>query len=225
MPACTTPNSVVTFLPGYYDDAAALTAMMKGDSACRHSTWWFKPGTYYFDFHNTTNPLLESAENVWTVDDGTLVAGTPVDASGAAVPAPAVPAAIPGACATPTNGASAGVQFIFGGSSRLEVGSGKAELCGSYSTTKPPIAVYGMTSGSETSTSEALRPTGVSLLSKFGLTATPSRLGTVDGVAASWKSTVAGDSAPITLSGYSQAGAIPAGSVLESAELQGDSPA
>lgn len=214
MPACTTPSSVVTFLPGYYDDAAALSAMMKGDSACRNSTWWFKPGTYYFDFHNTTNPLLASAENIWTVNDGTLVAGTPTSGT------VAVPTAIPGACVSPTSGASAGVQFIFGGSSRLVVGEGKAELCGTYSTSKPPIAIYGMTSGSETSTSEALRPTAVSLLSKFGLSATPSRLATVDGVAATWKSTTAGDSAALTLSGYNQAGAIPPGSVLESAELK-----
>lgn len=107
MPACTTPNSVVTFLPGYYDDAAALSSMMKGDSACRNSTWWFKPGTYYFDFHNTSNPLLPAAEDVWTLDDGTLVAGTPVNPTGAAIPAPAVPAGVPGACANPTSGASA----------------------------------------------------------------------------------------------------------------------
>lgn len=112
------------------------------------------------------------------------------------------------------------MQFIFGGDSRLAVDGGKAELCGTYSASKPPVAVYGLTSGAETVSSDVLKPTAVSLLSKFGLSATPARLGAVDGVAASWKSTVANESAGVTLSGYNQAGAIPVGSVLESADLK-----
>lgn len=219
LPACTTPNSVVRFTPGYYDDAAGLSAMMNGTSPCHDSTWWFKPGTYYFDFHNTSNPLL-SGDNTWTVQDGTLVAGTPVSPAGSVVAAPAVPAAIPGSCASPLSGGSAGAQFIFGGSSRLAVEAGKAEICGSYSASKPPVAVYGLTTGSETASSEVLRPTAVSLLSKFGLSATPARLGTVDGQAASWKSATVNDTAGLTLNGYNQAGALPIGSVLETAELK-----
>ena len=203
LPACTTPNSLVTFIPGYYDDAEGLSRMMSATSPCHHSTWWFKPGTYYFDFHNSSNPLL-SGNNTWTVEAGNLIAGTTAGTS----------------CVSPLAGTAPGVQFIFGGSSRLAVEGGKAEICGTYSASKPPIAVYGLTSGSETSTSEALRPTAVSLLSKFGLSATPSRLSTVDGIAATWKSTTANDTAGLTLNGYSQAGAIPVGSVLESAELQ-----
>jgi type II secretory pathway pseudopilin PulG len=219
LPACTTPNSVVTFTPGYYDDADGLSTMMGATSPCHHSTWWFKPGAYYFDFHNTTNPLL-AGTNTWTVATGTLVAGAPVNAAGAVIAAPPVPATVPGSCASPLGGSSTGVQFIFGGTSRLAVESGKAELCGSYSASKPPIAAYGLTSGSETVSSDVLKPTAVSLLSKFGLSATPGRLGTVDGQAASWKSTVVNDTAGLTLSGYNQAGAIPVGSVLESAELK-----
>ncbi|WP_026163445.1 hypothetical protein [Kribbella catacumbae] len=203
LPACTTPNSVVSFIPGYYDDAEGLSTMMSGTSPCRHSTWWFKPGVYYFDFHNTSNPLL-SGDNTWTVNSGTLVAGTPAG----------------GSCVSPMAGTAPGVQFIFGGSSRLAVEGGQAEICGTYSASKPPVAVHGLTIGSETSTGEVLRPTAVSLLSKFGLSATPSRLSTVDGVAATWKSTTANDTAGLTLNGYNQAGTIPVGSVLESAELQ-----
>ncbi|MFI5712336.1 hypothetical protein [Kribbella sp. NPDC051620] len=220
-PPCTTPDSLVTFTPGYYDDANALTQMMATTSPCHHSTWWFKPGTYYFDFHNTTNPLL-TGTNTWTMAAGTLVAGTPVNPAGAALPAPPVPASIPGACASPTSsgGAAAGVQFIFGGNSRLAVDGGKAELCGTYSASEPPIAVYGLTSGSEAVSSDVLKPTAVSLLSNFGLSATPGRLGVADGVAATWKSTVVSESAGLTLSGYNPAGAIPIGSVLESADLK-----
>lgn len=208
LPACTTPNSVVAFLPGYYDDAVGLSVMMKSDSACHGSTWWFKPGVYYFDFHNESNPLLDGGDNVWTVDGGNLVGGT---LSG-------------GSCASPLDGATGGVQFVFGGDSRLVVKSGKAELCGSYSSTKPPIALRGLTSGAEPSVdfagASALKPTAVSLVSKFGLTATPSRLSAVDGVAATWKSSVADDTAPVTINGFAPPDPIPAGSVLASAALK-----
>lgn len=207
LPACTTPGAVVTFLPGYYDDAVGLTSLMRSDSPCRGSTWWFKPGDYYFDFHNTQNPLLDSGSHAWTIDSGTLVGGTRTGT-------------VPGACASPLDGAAAGVRFVFGGDSRLVVKGGQAELCGTYSATQPPIAVQGLSSGAETVTALDRRPTIVSLLSKFGLSATPARLSAVDGVAASWKSGVAGDSAPLTLGGYSQGGAIPVGSVLESAALK-----
>jgi hypothetical protein len=223
LPACTTANSVVTFLPGYYDDAVGLSRMMKGDSSCHGSTWWFKPGSYYFDFHNTTNPLLDTGSHVWTIDDGNLVAGTPVNAAGSPVAAPPVPAVIPGSCASPLTGATGGVQFVFGGDSRLEVGGGRAELCGSYSSSSPPVALYGLTAGvaavTDRTGTDALKPTSVSLLSPFLLTATPSRLSTVDGVAATWKSTKAADSAVLPMSGFA-AGTVPAGSVLESAALE-----
>ncbi len=43
LPACTTPNSVIRFQPGYYDDAYGLSDMMAGNSPCRNSTWWFPP--------------------------------------------------------------------------------------------------------------------------------------------------------------------------------------
>lgn len=207
LPACTTPNSLVTFTPGYYDDANGLTQMMSATSPCHHSTWWFKPGTYYFDFHNTTNPLL-TGPNTWTITTGTLIAGTPTTPTGS--------------CVSPVGGGAPapGAEFVFGGESRLLVDGGRAELCGSYSTSRPPIAVYGLTSGTETASSEVLRPTAVSLLSKFGLSATAGRLSSVDGAAASWTSTTTNDTAALSLNGYSQAGTIPTGSVLESAELQ-----
>ena len=230
LPACTTANSVVTFLPGYYDDAAGLSSMMAGNSPCRHSTWWFTPGTYYFDFHNTganSNPLLDSnGGNVWTVNDGYLVAGTPVDPSGRILAAPQVPAAIPGACNNPISDATAvGVQFIFGGDSQLAVKAGQAEICGSYSATKPPIAVYGLTSGTDSTTAltggSALRLTGVSAAGGFGATATAANLVTADGTNyARWRSARRNDSTTVTVNGFAPPAAIPAGSVLKAATLR-----
>jgi Tfp pilus assembly protein PilX len=214
LPACTTPNSVVAFQPGSYDDAEGLSSMMSSGSACRGSTWWFKPGVYYFDFQNSANPLLVGGSHLWTVGSGNLVGGTPT--------AGAVPAMIPGSCASPLNGAGAGVQFVFGGDSRLDVASAaKAELCGTYSTSAPPIALRGLTTGSASTVElSGLKPSAVSLLSKFLLTATPGRLGTVDGVSATWKSTTANGSAGVTINGFAPPDAIPAGSVLRSAALK-----
>lgn len=226
LPACTTQSSVVTFQPGYYDDAVGLSAMMAGNSACRHSTWWFTPGTYYFDFHNSganTNPLLSAGANVWTVDDGYLVAGRPVDAGGAVLAAPPVPAVIPGSCQNPINSASAvGVQFIFGGDSQFAIKSGRAEICGTYSAATPPVAVYGLKTGAETTTAltgaAALKMTSVVAAGEF---ANPANITNADGVNAVWAKTNSNtQTGTVTVRGYAPPAAVPAGSVLQSAALR-----
>jgi hypothetical protein len=229
LPPCTTANSVVHFKPGYYDDAAGLSTMMDGNSHCKHSTWWFEPGNYYFDFHNAganSNPLLSGGANVWTINDGYLVAGTPVSPSGAHLAAPPVPAAIPGSCENPINNINAtGVQFLFGGDSQVVLKGGQAEICGSYSKTTPPVAVYGLTSGTDSTTAltgaGALWPSGVPAPGAFGATATAANLATVDATKyASWKSTKNNDSGTVTVDGFAPPAAIPAGSVLKSAVLR-----
>ncbi|TDO35715.1 hypothetical protein EV643_122126 [Kribbella sp. VKM Ac-2527] len=224
LPACTTQNSVVTFQPGYYDDAVGLSKMMSGSSACRHSTWWFKPGTYYFDFHNDgdgANPVLPSGSNVWSVDDGYLVAGRPVDGAGNVIASPPVPATIPGSCQNPIKTASAvGVQFIFGGDSRLEVKAGQAEICGTYSVDKPPVAVYGLSSGAETPTTFTAKPTSIPSQGGYNPTATVAALEDVGGTAASWKSNKKNDSTVLRLRGFAPPSAIPVGSVLQSAVVE-----
>jgi hypothetical protein len=228
MPACTTPGSVVTFQPGYYDDAAALSAMMAGNSACRRSTWWFKPGVYYFDFHNggtDPTPILGGGDDVWTVNDGFLVAGTPTNAAGSVIATPPVPAVIPGSCDNPIHDANAtGVQFIFGGDSQLVVKAGQAEICGTYNASRPPVAVYGLTSGSATTTAltgaSTLKLTTVTAAGSFGATATVANLANVDTASASWKSTKKNDSATLTVDGFVPPAAIPAGSSLKSATVK-----
>lgn len=131
VPACPKSGGLVTFKPGLYTDASALTAC-SGDT----TTMWFQPGTYYFDFAPDAP--------TWKMDSGSLVGGTPsVDLSHTVAP-------IPGSCVSPLTStrAHAGVQFVFGGVSNLTVGkTAQVELCGSYSRTRPPIAVYGLTSG------------------------------------------------------------------------------
>jgi len=151
--ASSCPGKVVTFQPGYYDDAKALNSLMNGQGSnpCKGSVWWFTKGTYYFDFHNSTNPLI-SGSDLWNVADGQLVAGIPTDSSGTVLTKPNVPATVPGACQSPINATKDegqhGVQFIFGGDSQLQVsGTADAEICGSYQDHQPPIAVYGQQTG------------------------------------------------------------------------------
>ena len=226
LPACTRQSSVVEFQPGYYDDAHALSDMMDGNSPCRHSTWWFRPGVYYFDFHNSgdhANPLLNSAGgNVWTVDDGYLVAGTPVNAAGAVIDEPPVPATIPGSCHNPANSSSAvGVQFIFGGDSQFAVKAGQAEMCGTYSASKPPIALYGLKSGVDNTTTGTVKMSGSNGVVAPGAFSNADKIVDVDGQYASWtKNSSNNQTGTVTVRGYASPSAIPAGSILQSARLR-----
>ncbi|MGH3862072.1 hypothetical protein [Actinokineospora sp.] len=227
LPPCTTPDSVVTFEPGYYDDAYGLSRMMSASSSCRNSTWWFKPGAYYFDFHNggtNANPLLDSSGgNIWTIDNGTLVAGTPVNGAGQVIGAPPVPASIPGSCNNPIKDAGAvGVQFIFGGDSQLAVKAGQAEICGTYSATRPPVAIYGLKSGAETDTALTdLKLTGVPTQGGFGATATTANLRDAEALSfATWTAPKKNADTTVSVTGFAPPAAIPPGSVLRSATVK-----
>jgi hypothetical protein len=231
LPTCNRPNSVVTFLPGTYDDAVGLSNMMTTSSPCKGSTWWFTPGAYYFDFRNSgvnANPLLPGGtnSNTWTVNDGYLVAGTPIDPTGP----PPVPASIPGSCNNPIKNADAvGVQFIFGGDSRFAVKAGQAEICGSYHTNKAPVALYGLSTGSDTPTAwtgaaGSLKVSSVTSAGSF-TGATPAALATADATAdpatfASWTSTNKNDSTVLKVGGFAPVDTIPVGSTLKSAEVK-----
>ncbi len=221
LPPCTRSGSLVTFQPGYYDDAAGLSAMMSSSSKCKDSTFWFTPGTYYFDFHNSAAvrpPSLPAGDDVWTVDNGSLVAGTPVDESGRIIAKPPVPAKIPGACDNPIDDAKAvGVQFVFGGDSRLAVKAGQAEICGTYRADRPPVAVYGLTSGAEAPVTATLVPGAVT----GDFTGPAASLSTVDGNGAAWVSPgKSGGSATLTATGFAPAVAPPAGTILTSAKIR-----
>lgn len=240
LPACTTPNSVIRFDPGYYDDAYGLSDMMSSSSRCKGSTFWFPPvydasgkpvatGVYYFDFHNSganANPMLNSSGNdVWTVDNGYLVAGTPVNSAGATISSPPVQPTVPGSCDNPINNPNAiGVQFIFGGESQLAVKSAQAELCGTYDANAAPVALYGLASGSETTTTwsgtNALKPATVVRGGGFGDAVDPAVISSVDNTTASWTTKAKNDSTTMTLDGFVPPSAIPEGSILQSAQVK-----
>lgn len=221
LPACTRAGSLITFQPGFYDDAAGLSAMMSSSSKCKDSTWWFTPGTYYFDFRNSAAvrpSSLPGGDDVWTVDNGFLVGGTPTDDSGRIIAKPPVPAKIPAACDNPIDDAKAvGVQFVFGGDSRLAVKAGQAEICGSYSAQRPPLALYGLTSGAESPVTATLVPTTAT----GDFTGTAASLSTVDSKGAAWAAPdKTGGTAALTATGFSPAVAPPPGTILGSAKVR-----
>ncbi len=142
VPACPGNGATIAFQPGYYDDAEALSALM---ASCHRSTFWF-PGaaggaTYYFDFRNgeAGGP---TGERVWRIADSRVR----VVGGGTSRPGRPATVQIPGSCASPVHVRdNAGVQFVFGGDSRLAVTAGQVELCGPGDAAggAPPVAIFG----------------------------------------------------------------------------------
>lgn len=226
LPPCTTPNSVVVFEPGYYDDAVALSAMMSGTSPCRGSTWWFKPGMHYFDFRNDRVPsenfnnALPPGPNIWNVKDGNIVAGTP--STGATPP---VNPTMPGSCVSPLKSETAvGAQFVFGGSSRFQLDGGKAEICGTYNANSPPVAMYGQPTGNE-SAKLVLGMSGSTGISSEFLGLVPGLFGSISSLFGDPTAKMAVDGVgntvgSITVGGLFAPAPIPPGSVLKSAQFK-----
>jgi hypothetical protein len=227
VPGCGTGS--VELQPGYYDDVSKLNALTpNGSSNCRIH---FNPGTYYFDFHNNSSDPLYQANlgsnigNVWTVNSGILLGGTLTSAT-----------TIPGRCVSPIDSTTAdGVQFVFGGDSRMAVDKGaQVELCGTYYTNRPPIVVYGQRTGTATQTQltvasgNALTPSGAvtvapaGTFSNGGVAPTAANLAGPGNGGASWARTSTGapNSATVTVGGFKTTTDLPAGTVLTGAKLK-----
>jgi Tfp pilus assembly protein PilX len=156
VPTCTVANGVLQFAPGYYTDVRSLQApayAQSGKPTCRSGYLYFKPGVYYFDFG--FDPAL-STDAQWDVLATQVIVGG--EAKGwdpnVANSTPGVPgSSVNGtsvACKTEKDGATTGVQFVFGGSSEMSVSStAKVELCAdpSPTTTSQQIAIYGQQTG------------------------------------------------------------------------------
>ena len=138
VPACpTAPAWLVTLGPGYYDDAAALSALTAG--SCPDAVVWFQPGFYYFDF------TFRGGAATWTVNDPTVdvVGGAPRGWDPLAAARPSVK--VPGACRSDAGGGPPeGVQVVMGGGSHLLVQKGEMELCARPDLADQSIALYGM---------------------------------------------------------------------------------
>jgi hypothetical protein len=146
VPACNA--KIVTFSPGRYDDAGALTSRM---NSCNTRVFWFQPGVYYFDFRNDAPGASgssgylpsQSSSTEWSVNDQNvrIVAGQPTFST----TNPPTSLTVPGACVSPLDSTAdnSGATFVFGASSRLNLSKGQMEICGQYHKTRLPIAIYG----------------------------------------------------------------------------------
>ena len=232
--AASCPGGVVTFRPGYYDDAQALSDLMSGNGPCAGSVWWFSPaadgttGVYYFDFRNTAKSGGMANNHQWLIKDGQLIAGTPKTSTTIPATRPVRPVTVPEACKNPIHDETAvGVQFIFGGDSQLQVsGNADAEICASYHDDRPPLAVYGLKSGvgpgpvtvtGAAATTVTTDAAGGFSPSSGSLT---SAAGAVDNVYEAYTAPAAGGTAHLTLSPYLAAPAIPVGASVSSATVR-----
>jgi hypothetical protein len=123
-------TSSCVFQPGFYNNATALTAAVNGCT----SRAKFASGIYYFDFRDEERG---TGQNIWKVNNR-LIGGEYVGDT------------IPGACRSPIfNDPIPGVQFVFGGTSRIEVSdTAHVELCGPSNGGEPPLTLYQQPSGS-----------------------------------------------------------------------------
>ena len=234
VPALQTPptscSGSVDLQPGYYDDASKLNALTpNGGSNCLVH---LLPGTYYFDFHNGSSAgtydmtTTGSSAHVWSVLSGTVIGGTLTSST-----------TIPGRCVSPIDTVSAnGVQLIFGGDSRIVVDKGAGmEVCASYQSNRPPIAIYGQKTGTATPTTigsaSALTASGTPTVTPGTFTgATAANLQTADGNQSTnanlavWARDSTGannaQAGSITMTGFAPATALPKGTVLTGARLK-----
>ncbi|WP_028656946.1 hypothetical protein [Nocardioides sp. J54] len=220
-------DDVAVFSPGYYDSASELNA---ATNLC--GTLWFKPGNYYFDFHNDAcanvcpSSLFGSGGNVWTINNKKIVAGTPEGGGNL----PSSPT-IPGACVNPIDSVDAvGVQFVFGGSSRMYVDqNSEIEFCGTYHPDRPPIVFYGLKTGSTPAPASANALVATTIESPGGFTnATAGRVNAADGgqpvdasKVATWNNTGSGaQTTTLSLGGFTPTTPVPPGAIVTSATLR-----
>jgi hypothetical protein len=148
-PVCSADNKYAAFRPGVYTNVALLNSPCGVSYTITPNVEWFSPGIYYFDFGSTA----------WS-PPALVVGGTPMNsatpsipiagldpANGATLAALAQVHSSPGACANPKDQNVQGVEFVFGGRSIVNLNSGgDFEICASYQSASPPVALYGLPS-------------------------------------------------------------------------------
>jgi hypothetical protein len=184
-------SGTATLSPGTYQSASSLTTLAAG---CDRMV--FTPGVYYFEFPD--------GAGAWTVSNKDLrIVGGTLDATGAC------------------DDTGPGVQWIFGGQSRIDVQKGALELCASPSATAQQIAVYGVRPVAPTPLT-AIVPTAVQAQGSFGASASGA-MATDAIVASTTVDTVTAGSnpsqtTPLSLQTFSNP--MPAGSTINGVTLQ-----
>lgn len=207
------------FQPGFYNNGKALSDAVNGCATAK-----FASGPYYFDFRDEERG---TGQNVWNIT-GTVIGGEYVGTS------------IPGGCKSPIlNDPITGVQFVFGGTSRITVSdTARVELCGPSNGGDPPTTLFQEQAGSTqpavvvppAGASSAVQQTGSAAGNKWtpgtvAPTTTPATsvqaaIAAADAKSVTW--TIAGnnDDVGVDLKDFPGLDAIPAGADITSASVQ-----
>lgn len=201
-----------TFQPGFYNNAKALSDAVNGCGTAR-----FDPGQYYFDFLDEERG---TGQNVWNVATS-LIGGQP----GAGT-------TIPGRCKSPIlDDAVTGVQFVFGGTSRLTVGdTAHVELCGPSNGGDAPMTLYQQQSGvtlpavplSAQPAQAVTQGTGpkVDAFTVTGGGTAQAAVSAAGGTSLAWVASSNNREAALDLTNFSGLSGIPAGADITSAEVR-----
>lgn len=208
-PPATCPAWLVQFTPGWYDDAPSLNSLTGG--SCANKVFHFQPGTYYFDFAN-------AGTHAWTINDATAnVVGGEAKGWSTGDASKASPFPFPGGCKTNADGATTGVQFVFGGDSRMSITAGSVELCPAPSASAQQIAIYGLRTASS---GGAVGPISLTPSSVTGTVGTWTNQSNALGALDSLTSDVTrNNTVSMTLGGYSAA-SIPSNATIVAATIR-----
>ncbi len=232
-PKCTVSDGVLQFVPGYYTNAQALQAPDYSpgtDPLCKAGYLFFQPGVYYFDFG--VDPGFP--DTVWNVTQrvtgGQAKGWDPNTKTLPNQPNPGDSAAI--SCKTESDGATDGVQFVFGGASQMDVTASGAtmELCPDPNPvgTNQQIAIYGQSISADPTPQTSIQvPTGAVPTPSTGWSNLPANLlaispntSTIDANTATY-SMPSGATDTVTMSGYHGASSVvPAGATNVSYALK-----
>lgn len=215
------PSKRCRFPAGFYNNAQVLSAAVNSCGTAR-----FASGPYYFDFRDEERG---TGSNTWNIATR-LIGGEYVQDT------------IPGACRSPIfNDSVTGVQFVFGGTSRITVSdTAHIELCGPDNDGEPPATLYqqqtGSTAAAGTTGPEAAQiveqRTGNVAGNKWTAGTIPptttaatqsaiqSALTSTDSSRVSWIIGNNNDDIGIDLRKFTALGSIPAGADISSAELR-----
>ena len=205
VPACPA-GAYVSLSPGLYDDARALTALTGG--SCTGKVVHLLPGTYYLDFADPSS--------VWTISNNNsrVVGGTALGWSAGSVTAATLP--FPGGCDL----TRPGVTIVLGGTSRIALANGVAELCPPPNASSQRFSLYGVPSGSATTSSATLTGTSVTTSGTPSFTTPSGALTPADATVATLTATGNNQSSPLSVAGLSLPASVPAGSRLLSVALR-----
>lgn len=230
LPTCTATDAILQFSPGYYSDVTDFSGAgiyTQGGKTCKTGFLFFQPGVYYFDFG------FDNANgNVWNVTQNVIggqAKGFDPTVPGSVPNQPNAGGATSVNCKTASDGATDGVQFIFGGASQMVANTNGAivELCPKPTPAKSPqqMTIFGQKTGAAAVTTAKSTPTTApnpDSWTNLPANVLPFTVGasTIDAVRYASRALTASQTTSVVLGGYpGAAGLVPAGSTAVSYAL------